>query len=181
MRITEDRYCSELRRHEIAVRLVGHAARTGTICACTGLSPDRVRKLFRTYANESVLSEHSRLRGSGPHRPSVFTRSARLRTEGAILAGFLHANGLTCPLERLIRAERLCDTFETFRDIVPTTELTFDHAAFLLEALMKPGQLQISSCMKCDAPILVDRIRCPTAPCFLCAKPWRDGAADGER
>src|SRR5690242_13239352 len=110
MRIIEDRHRTDLRRHDLAIRLVGHAARTGTICAWTDLSTDRVRKLFRTYATETVLREHRRLRGSAPHRPSVFTRSARLRTEGAILAGFLQLSGAMCPVEKLISAERLCET-----------------------------------------------------------------------
>ena len=178
MRITDDRYRTDLRRHELAIRLVRYAARTGTIRAWTGLSTDRVRKLFRTYATETVLREHSRLRGSAPHRPSVFTRSARLRTEAAILAGFLYTSGATCPLERLQRAERLCDTYETFREVLPTTELTFEHAAFLLQALTRDSELQIGECFTCRAPILIDRIHCPTAPCLRCAKARRDGATD---
>ena len=46
MRLTDDRYSGEKSQFELALRMIRHEARTGTIRACTGLSDDRIRKLY---------------------------------------------------------------------------------------------------------------------------------------
>ena len=49
MRFTDDRYAGELGQFELALRMIGHEARTRTIRECTGLSDDRIRKLYSRY------------------------------------------------------------------------------------------------------------------------------------
>jgi hypothetical protein len=49
MRISEDRYDRDRQRLELALRLLTHEARTQTIRVWTGLSDDRIRKLYRSY------------------------------------------------------------------------------------------------------------------------------------
>ena len=49
MRITDCRYDRDRLRLTVAYRLIAHEARTQTIRHCTGLSGDRIRKLFRVY------------------------------------------------------------------------------------------------------------------------------------
>jgi hypothetical protein len=49
MRITDCRYDRDRLRLEVACRLIAHEARTQTIRHCTGLSGDRIRKLYRHY------------------------------------------------------------------------------------------------------------------------------------
>ena len=49
MRLTDDRYAGERSQFELALRMIHHEARTRTIRECTGLSDDRIRKLFGTY------------------------------------------------------------------------------------------------------------------------------------
>ena len=46
MRISEDRYSRERLCLQLALRFLGHEARTQTIRAWTGLSDDRIRKVF---------------------------------------------------------------------------------------------------------------------------------------
>ena len=41
MRVTDDRYCRDRLRFDLALRLIGHEARTHTIRAWTGLTEDR--------------------------------------------------------------------------------------------------------------------------------------------
>ena len=53
MRLTDDRYSGEKSQFELALRLIRHEARTGTIRSCTGLSDDRIRKLYSTYFRNS--------------------------------------------------------------------------------------------------------------------------------
>ena len=49
MRLTDDRYAAERSQFELALRMIRHEARTRTIRECTGLSDDRIRKLYATY------------------------------------------------------------------------------------------------------------------------------------
>ena len=49
MRATDDRYRGEQARFELALRMIKHEARTGTIRYWTGLNDDRIRKLYTTY------------------------------------------------------------------------------------------------------------------------------------
>ena len=49
MRISEDRYSRERLCLQLALRFLEHEARTQTIRTWTGLSDDRIRKLYRSY------------------------------------------------------------------------------------------------------------------------------------
>src|SRR5262245_35756949 len=93
MRVSDDRYRRDLRRHYLAVRFLRHDARTQTICTWTGLSYPRVRRLYRSIrTNEPVSSR--RLRGPSPQRVGVFFRGPRLRSEAAALAGMCRELGI---------------------------------------------------------------------------------------
>lgn len=168
MHVIDHRYRAEQRQYEMAIRFVRHNARTRTICTWTGLSADRVRKLFRTYATEVAALAHSRLRGTTPYQTGFFTRTARIRTETAILAGYLHLNGAVAEEHSLSCAERLCESFETFVQVVPHTAITFEHAVLLLRALRRGESLQIRHCQRCEVLVAVDRIRRPSATCVGC-------------
>jgi len=84
MRISQDRYQHERQRMELALRMLRHEARTRTIRGYTGLSDDRIRKLYRSYLGDA-RRQHPRHRGKSPHQISYFTRSLR-REETAFLA-----------------------------------------------------------------------------------------------
>ncbi len=49
MRVSDDRYTRDRQRLDLALRLIRHEARTFTIRQWTGLSDDRIRKLYRSY------------------------------------------------------------------------------------------------------------------------------------
>ena len=53
MRISDDRYSRDRLRLDLALRFIHHEARTHTIRAWTGLTDDRIRKLYRTYLYEA--------------------------------------------------------------------------------------------------------------------------------
>src|SRR5688572_18099605 len=53
MRISDDRYSRDRLRLDLALRFIHHEARTHTIRAWTGLTDDRIRKLYRTYLHEA--------------------------------------------------------------------------------------------------------------------------------
>jgi hypothetical protein len=85
MRISDDRYDGERLRMELALRFLRHEARTQTIRAWTGLSDDRIRKLYRTYLSQ-VSRYLPRHRGKSPQQVGYFTRSQRSQHETAVLA-----------------------------------------------------------------------------------------------
>jgi hypothetical protein len=93
MRISDDRYSRERARMELALRFLRHEARTQTIRAWTGLSDDRIRKLYRSYMSQA-RRQLPRHRGKSPHQVAYFTRSLRLQEETALLASMLSLLGV---------------------------------------------------------------------------------------
>lgn len=121
MRITDDRYCRDRMRLDLALRLIGHEARTHTIRLWTGLTEDRVRKLYRTYITEHPGSPVTRRRGKSPQRCSYFLRSPRVQQEAAVLAGLFCMAGILAHGWRLdpralpiAQGELLCTAYETY-------------------------------------------------------------------
>src|SRR5215467_4916556 len=95
MRISEDRYSRERLSLDLALRFLRHEARTQTIRAWTGLTDDRIRKLWRGYLRRtSAVTVAPRHRGKSPHQVSYFTRSPRLKQETAVLASLLTLVGV---------------------------------------------------------------------------------------
>src|SRR4030081_3196070 len=93
MRICDDRYRRERLALELALRFLRHEARTQTIRAWTGLSDDRIRKLYCSYMSHGRRSL-PRHRGKSPHQVAYFMRSLRLQQETAVLASVLSLLGV---------------------------------------------------------------------------------------
>ena len=174
MRITDDRYHRERLRMELALRFLGHEARTQTIRGWTGLSDDRIRKLYRSYL-EDARDKLPRHRGKSPHQVAYFTRSVRLQEETLALATPLWMLGVlaaTCAPEEpgslaaLARGALLCNAFEAYRMARPGGQITFEHAVFLVSTLSRGEQLRIGWCGSCEGlmvfePFSLRVTRCP--------------------
>jgi hypothetical protein len=189
MRIHDDRYSRDRRRFEVALRFIHHEARTRTIRTWTGLTDDRIRKLYRTYLKEPQLGPSDRdapvrHRGKSPQQPAFFTRSARARQESALLAslcrltGALPAAGAGAreparSLAGLNRGELLCQAYESYRSLVGTPLITFEHAVFLLGALWRGEELVIGGCRDCGAVLVTDRWAMRAPRCIVCSPPTR--------
>ena len=191
MRISDDRYCRERARMELALRFLRHEARTQTIRAWTGLSDDRIRKLYRSYMSHA-LRELPRHRGKSPHQIAYFTRSPRLQEETAILASVLSLLGLvpvppapmapaasvpapgrataaSAALPGLARGELLCQAFEVFRLLLPSAQISFEHAVFLAGALVRGDQLRLGGCCDCGSLLVTERFPLRAARCHRCS------------
>mgnify|MGYP006175647167 CR=1 FL=1 len=94
---TPDRYGNERRRDELALRMIRHEARTCTIRACTGLSDDRIRRLYKAYAIQINDPTVRRRRGKSPRRITFFIRNTRAQFESSLLASAFTAFGLLQP------------------------------------------------------------------------------------
>jgi Flagellar transcriptional activator (FlhC) len=181
MRISEDRYSRERLSLELALRFLRHEARTQTIRAWTGLSDDRIRKLYRSYMSHapSYLPRH---RGKSPHQIAYFTRSLRLQQETAVLASLLSLLGVVPPqptpaaiqtLPCVSRGELLCQAFEAYRALIPSSQISFEHAVFLATALARGDQLRLGGCADCGSLVVVDRFPIRDRRCHHCATPVR--------
>lgn len=176
MRITDDRYTRDRLKFDLALRLIRHEARTGTIRDWTGLSDDRIRKLFRSYAE--YLGEHRlrRHRGKAPRQPAYFLRNAQLRRQSSVLASILcqyelvDAGQLTAPAgpERHSWAELFCTAWETFLGEHPRPSLGFEHACFLRRALQRQRELALDDCASCGALLVVPAFGRRPASCCFC-------------
>jgi len=176
MRISEDRYERDRQRLELALRLLTHEARTQTIRVWTGLSDDRIRKLYRSYLGRAACYV-PRHRGRSPHQAAYFTRSLRIQQETAVLASYFALAGLVpaepsaaagAALPDIARGDLLCTAFETYATLVPTAAITFEYAVFLAECLARGDQLRLGKCCDCGGLIVVERFPIREKRCQHC-------------
>ena len=178
MRISDDRYSRDRQRFDIALQFIRHEARTHTIRAWTGLSDDRIRKLYRSYLCDCHSTPLTRHRGKSPQQVAFFMRTARARQEAALLASLCRLLGalpagqtpeLARSLPGLARGELLCQAYEAYRGLIPEALISFEHAVFLLTALVRGDELVLGGCRDCGAALIVDRWSLRAPRCPLCA------------
>ena len=93
MKEIEDRYTKDRERIDLALRMIHHEARTTTIRHWTGLTDDRIRKLYHTYV-VAVTPGVRRHRGKSPTQTAFFLKNAAHRRQTATLAGLFALLGL---------------------------------------------------------------------------------------
>jgi hypothetical protein len=176
MRILDHRYSRDLRRHDLALRLIRHELRTATIVVWTGLSRTRIRKLYHSYIPEGVLAG-LRHRGPPPTSVQVLLRSQSLNAEAAGLAGLCFAIGVlpAKPLEDAARelpslttGERLCYAFELYQQLVPKPQITLEQLVLLVTALARGQQAALVHCTSCDGLMLVTLLHRHRRVCSHC-------------
>ena len=185
MRISDDRYSRDRLRLEIALTFIRHEARTHTIRQWTGLSGDRIRKLYRAYLQGGGRC-CTRHRGKSPQRAAYFLRTARLRQEAGAFAaigcllGLLNARRTfqdpcqdTGQFEVASvgfgRAVSLCQTYEFYCAIVASPAISFEHAVLLVNALARGTEVRLGCCQDCTALLVVDALALRTPRCGLCS------------
>ena len=177
MRISDDRYSRDRLRFDVAVQFIRHEARTRTIREWTGLSDDRIRKLYRSYLADSSAVAPVRHRGKSPRTASFFTRNQRTRAEASLLASLCCSVGAmperatpeqANSLASLGRAELLCQAYGIYRAAIADALISFEHAVFLLTALVRRDELRLDSCRGCAAYLIVDRWSLRSPHCAIC-------------
>jgi len=178
MRISDDRYSRDRLRFDIALQFIRHEARTHTIRAWTGLSDDRIRKLYRSYLCDCRGAPLARHRGKSPQQVAYFMRTGRARQEAALLASLCRLLGalpfgpapeLERSLPCLARGELLCQAYEAYRGLIPEGLISFEHAVFLVTTLVRGDELILGGCRDCSAVLIVDRWSLRAPRCPLCA------------
>jgi hypothetical protein len=194
MRVTDDRYTRDRQRLDLAIRMIHHEARTQTIRTWTGLTDDRIRKLYRAYVQAqskvpgaTVVRRH---RGKSPRQAAFFLRNLETRREAAALAGLFALLGLLHQAARDVRAgtqaalrwgDLFCRVYETYRALHRSHRISFEHACHLLHALERRAELAIDACPSCDALMVVDMLRTRTPVCAWCEAEQRARQAQSLR
>ena len=86
MRVSDDRYTRDRQRFDLALRLIRHEARTFTIRQWTGLSDDRIRKLYKSYCQHGAAAAVTRHRGKSPRQAAFFFKNPDVTFHAAQLA-----------------------------------------------------------------------------------------------
>jgi hypothetical protein len=180
MRISDDRYSRDRLRLDLALRFIHHEARTHTIRAWTGLTDDRIRKLYRTYLYEAGGASVARHRGKSPRQAAFFTRSTRMRRDAAVFAsvsslfGLISRQAITVDFAAqhaptVARGALLCETFEAYCALVGESLISFEHAVFLLGALVAGDELRVAHCRDCSGVLVTDRLALRIPVCNECS------------
>ena len=177
MRISEDRYTRDLRRLELARRMLHLEARTRTICTWTGVSRDRVRKLARASTPPDCPAGPMRHRGQSPHQIGYFFKSPRINAHASALACLcemyevLRPAPTTIPAQQfpsLARGENLCTAYEIYRAITLNSLISFEHGVLLATALAQGDELALNPCQECGGLFLIDRFAHHDERCEHC-------------
>lgn len=177
MRVTDDRYARDRMRLDLALRFIRLEARTQTIRRWTGLTDDRIRKLYRSYLAEVEDNPVPRHRGKSPQQAAHFSRSAQLRRETVTLASMLSMHGalpaapvadVDRQLPSLARGELLCAAYESYRRLHASPAVSFEHAVFLLLALARGDELRAQTCAACRSLGVVDMLATSSPRCLGC-------------
>jgi hypothetical protein len=185
MRITDDRYTRDRQRLDLAVRMIRHEARTGTIRHWTGLSDDRIRKLYRTYLQHTA-GRPCRHRGKAPRQVSYFLRNRETRRQSALLGGLFGLIGLLGFDRAEPRAEgggamqwgdRFCRVYETYLALEHARLISFEHACYLLQVLARRAELALEECPSCQSLMVTDALRVRDRRCAFCEADaiWQTG------
>jgi len=175
MRISEDRYTRDLRRIQLAHRLIRQDVRTYWIRAFTHFTEGRIRNLLRSYgfAADGV----HRRRGSPP-RLYIKFMTPKNHSEASALAGIAllwhlvpeePVSNAWRTLPSLDLGEELCEAFELFRLMIPGASLNLDRFILLVLALAE-RQLTVGRCSHCRALILLDPLGVKRRICVHCEK-----------
>jgi hypothetical protein len=177
MRFQQNRYDRDRQRYDLAMRFIQHEARTRTIRTWTGLTDDRIRKLYRVCIAGEGQAPLVRHRGKSPQQAGYFVRSPEMRQETAVLASVCYLLGVV-PLTQVAdatrsvpcmqRGEALCAAFETYRRLIPAARISFEHAVFLVVALARGDELRATPCSDCTGLIVIDRYSPAARRCMAC-------------
>ncbi len=179
MRLTDDRYAAERSQFELALRMIRHEARTGTIRDCTGLSDDRIRKLYATYFRDTGISDVRRRRGKSPRQIALFVKNATYQLQATTLIALFCAGLLlrvdddnkvhACwPRPDVEFGHRVCRAFETYLLLHDEPLLNFEWAWNLLQSITCNDELSLAVCSACRARYVQDAYALDLKTCPAC-------------
>lgn len=177
MTTTSLRYQREKGQIELALQMIAYEARTHTIRGCTGLSDDRIRRLYTTYFKDVKGTPVRRQRGKSPSRPSIFMRNLETQRQSATLASLLVQFGLLpkysvhAPLmatRGIAYGTRFCRAYSMYVAICEHPEFCFERAWALCDALQNGDELMVHPCRQCNGLYVHDALSLERRVCPCC-------------
>jgi hypothetical protein len=179
MRVSDDRYTRDRERLDLAERLIRHEARTHTIRQWTGLSDDRIRKLYRSYVSSHGPRSVCRHRGKSPRQVAYFFRDTERNFQAAQLASLFVMYGLLQGSGSVLEAQYrvgslesgwlVCQVYEAYLNLHTPARISFEHAWFLLMALARHDEIGLARCEVCGGMPLTDLLSKRRVPCGNCS------------
>jgi hypothetical protein len=68
----------------------------------------------------------------------------------------------------ILRAERLCDAYWTFKYLVPFAKISFEHMLLLLSEVARAEEIRVTDCVKCKAFLVSDALALNNRICAHC-------------
>lgn len=174
MRISDDRYRRDQTAFASALRFIGYGVRTATIHRWTGITPSRIRSLYKTYARDQGIK---RPRGHPPTVADYLVSRPQQRQE-AVAWAFICQRMHVLPQKKVRspektlpgvgRAELLLNAFEMFKCDFPIAALTLDQAVLLLMAFARREELRLGRCRSCGGITLIDHSQHTQITCVFC-------------
>jgi len=178
MRVSDDRYARDRERLDLGLRLIRHEARTFTIRQWTGLSDDRIRKLYRSYVQHGASRAVTRHRGKSPRQAAFFFRNPEVTFHAAQLASLFLIYGLVGAASSGLGSHYrvgslesgllLCQTYEAYLELHTPVSISFEHAWFLLLALARRDEVSVTRCEDCGGLRLCDLLARRKQVCGNC-------------
>lgn len=152
----------DMRRRDLAKRLVSHRARTQTIYAFTGFTRHRQQTLRRRWG----VATQERHRGPSPNSLAEFFRKTanfHTATAAALLWRLLGNRDDSDSVGRrgsttLETGERLCYVYEALQACFPHSDFEFEHLALLAKGLSEHDGIELGHCNRCGAALLIDML-----------------------
>ena len=166
----------DLRRRQLAKRLVSHNARTQTIYVFTGYSRHRLATLRKRWQ----VSPDERHRGPSPTSFSVFFRSPKARnvaTAAAVMCKLLGATRPACGARKSHRladlhfGEQICEVHEALQACFPNVRLEFEQVMLLAIGLSRHESIALTTCVRCGIAVLADQLSLRRRTCASCHRP----------
>ena len=179
MRFTDDRYAGEREQFDLAIRLIGHEARTHIISRLTGFSQDRIRKLYATYFRHAGRTGVRRQRGKSPTAVGFFVRNARVQAEASTVTFLFGLFQILRIDDRLCAApvphpsplrfgQLICGAYEAYLTMHPRPHISFERAWNLYKALTRQGEVLLADCHHCGLLYVQDALALDSAECPPC-------------
>lgn len=175
---TLTRYTREQSRTDLAIRMIGHEVRTYLIRRCTGLSEDRIRKLYNVYFRQDGCPV-TRHRGKTPRQPEYFTRNLTAQLEATTFIRVCLAAGIirfseqnriapTLPASSAEYGQKFCDAYEAYMVLHNPPGLSFERSWNLIDALCRGHVVGMTNCRRCEVSFLRDTLDANDVVCAAC-------------
>jgi hypothetical protein len=84
-------------------------------------------------------------------------------------------------MHTVARGALLCEAFEAYTALMGESQISFEHAVYLLSALLAGDELRVAHCRDCSSVLVTDRLALRIPVCNECSArdPYGDDPAGG--